>query len=364
MRKILFIQLVFLLIACTSNSQVERESRSNPSKNEISPVTEWRFAVISDLNKSYGSTDYDAPTKKAVQYISDSQNKIQFAISTGDMVAGQKSGLNYKAMWESFHKTVTRPLKQSGIALYPSPGNHDAYRTYATEREHYENSWKSEDILPVNQQFELLSDVPQDYPFAYAFKVGPALFVALDATDARPLTSEDVDWLESVLIKNRSVKHKFVFGHVPLLPFAFDKETEYLARGSQSFLEKLEKLFEDYDVSVLFTGHSHVYYPGQRSGKTQFISVPLLGSGARYLIQKQGQTQRSETGFLVVSYKETGELKIQSLRASDFSEIQDEQMPEWLDLPASNIKGCKSCTQFPRAMFLDTNKRIIYKRRN
>ena len=36
-------------------------------------------------------------------------------LSTGDMVAGEKAGLNYQAMRDSFHEVVTLPLAESGI---------------------------------------------------------------------------------------------------------------------------------------------------------------------------------------------------------------------------------------------------------
>ncbi|MBL9057575.1 MAG: hypothetical protein JNJ84_15015, partial [Rhodobacteraceae bacterium] len=47
-----------------------------------------RIAVISDLNGSYGSTDYGQPVSGAVARII--ALKPDLVISTGDMVAGQR----------------------------------------------------------------------------------------------------------------------------------------------------------------------------------------------------------------------------------------------------------------------------------
>ena len=366
MKSLFFIIFVLSNLSCSSQTTtLENDLQPIEGSQGLESVEEkvWRFAIISDLNKSYGSKDYDEPTNKAVDYILNKKNNIDFVISTGDMVAGQKSGLDYLGMWEAFHNTVTRPLKKEGVALYPSPGNHDAYRTRAIERKHYYDSWVKEDITNVNPSFSLVKEVGHDYPFSYAYTMGSALFISLDATDVRPLGEEDIVWLEKVLEKEKDKKHKFIYGHVPLLPFAFKKEKEYLARGSFDFLNKMEDLLEKYKVSVFFTGHSHVYYPGKRKGSTQYISVPLLGSGARYLIQKQGLTKRSKTGFLVVEYSESGDLKIESLRSQDYSVIQDVELPEWLDMPRSNFGSCSGCSSFPSSMFLNSKKRIIYQRR-
>lgn len=47
-----------------------------------------RIVVISDINGSYGSTEYNPRVKQAVERIQDMQPDL--VISAGDMVAGQK----------------------------------------------------------------------------------------------------------------------------------------------------------------------------------------------------------------------------------------------------------------------------------
>lgn len=59
-----------------------------------------RVVVISDLNGSYGSTDYSSHVSRAVSRIK--EIKPDVILITGDMVAGMKNGLNYQAMWDSF----------------------------------------------------------------------------------------------------------------------------------------------------------------------------------------------------------------------------------------------------------------------
>ena len=93
-----------------------------------------RVYVISDLNGSYGSTNYSSKVREAIKFIIN--RGADLVISTGDHVAGQKRGLNYQAMWDSFHQLVTIPLSKEKIPFLPSPGNHDAsgYSQFHKER--------------------------------------------------------------------------------------------------------------------------------------------------------------------------------------------------------------------------------------
>lgn len=354
-----------------SLSETEEESQQNQKDvdeevenphEEETPNKKYRFAIISDLNGSFGSKAYGRDVSRAVDYIVDDANGIDFTISTGDMVAGQKSNLDYEGMWESFHTAVTRRLLSNEIPLFPSPGNHDASISRKTERGHYNKSWINESSTSIAKDFKYVEGVEQNFPFQYAFTIGKALFIALDNTDTKPWSDESHQWISDVLDKNQKLSPKFVFGHVPILPFAFNKETEYLSRGSSSFLKKVEDLFEEFKVDVFFSGHSHVYYPGHRDRYTEYISVPLLGSGTRFLMSKQTELKRSKRGFLTIEFDSKGQWDLEHRSSSDYSLIEDSGFPLSLDMPDFNSSKCKSCTSFPNSHFLDANKRIIYRR--
>ena len=322
------------------------------------------FAVISDLNGSYGSTSYSSSVKKAVGALTSKSIDVEFVISTGDMVAGQKSGLNYQAMWDGFHKNVTNPLFSAGIPFFPSPGNHDAYISRKTERDIYQRNWLGKNNPLSNIEFSWVKGVSQNYPFQYAFKVGNGLFISIDNTNPTPWKDSTLKWLEEVLHKESKAKFKIVYGHIPLLPFAFKKETEYLARGNQQFLEAVESLFEEYQVTAFLSGHSHVYYPGARDNHTRFISVPLLGSGTRYLIGLN-PNQRSETGFLVFEYDDQSEnWSFRHYGAKDLKIVSDLNFPEEIRMPKNNGSLCKGCQNFPVQHFLESSRRVLYRRQD
>lgn len=317
----------------------------------------FRFAVISDMNKSYGSTSYGDDLYKAIHYIKEShhENHLPLVLTTGDMVAGQKRGLDYKKMWDAFHEAVTYPLKKDGILLAPSPGNHDAspYPRFKIEREHYKETWTNS----KNHLSKLKILEPHNYPFYYAFTYESALFISLDATQPKKLPTEQFEWLQSLLDNHQDKNLKVVFGHIPLYPFAFGRAHEYMQRSHSP--SNLENLFETYKVDLFLSGHHHVYYPGHRKGHTAYISVPLLGSGPRKLLSESSHT--AQKGFLIIEYH-NNRLDIKAIDTSNMSLISHHSLPERIQVPKQNSSSCRSCSSFPKTHFLDSSIRSLYHR--
>jgi 3',5'-cyclic AMP phosphodiesterase CpdA len=235
------------------------------------------------MNGAYGSTSYvqsvDEAVKKAVELAPD------LVISTGDMVAGQKAGLNYAAMWKAFHETVTDPLALAGIPFAPTPGNHDASGSpgFANERAVYTAQWTAR-----KPKVDFLDD--SGYPFRYSFARGPALFISLDATTVGPLSSEQKRWVESQLVAGAAFPVKIVYGHVPLYAFTHGRETETLKDPA------FETMLKDHGVTMFISGHHHGYYPGKRTS-LRLVSTSCLGDGPRPLI---GTSTASKRSFLVL----------------------------------------------------------------
>lgn len=377
--RILILLLFFSLVQCSHSKPADQSTQDSSDQsdqgygedpndgNDVGDkpdpvVKNYRFGIISDMNGSYGSKSYSRDVKNAVGFITDETSKIDFVISTGDMVAGQKSGLDYRGMWEAFHSSVTRPMIKSEIPIFPSPGNHDAHIGRQTERKHYEESWEKEDPLSVAKNMQMVEGVEQNFPFQYAFRVGAALFISVDDTAVKAWSDSTLSWMEDVLEKESDAKLRFVYGHVPILPFAFKKETEYASRGNLTFLRKIENLFDKYKVDVFFSGHSHVYYPGRRDRHTEYVSVPLLGSGSRYHISRKSGLARSPKAFLVVEFDSKGNWSLVQRESDNFEVLDDELFPEVIDMPSGNTSKCQRCSQFPSSHFLDSSERIIYRR--
>lgn len=271
---------------------------------EAQTVKPYQVVVLSDLNGSYGSTTYKPRVHDAVNWITQTL-KPQVVISTGDMIAGQRKGLEYLSMWRAFHKTVTTPLTKAGIPFAPSPGNHDAsgYRAFRSERRLYMKQWDAH-----RPKVNFVEDTY--YPLYYAYTVGPALFVSLDDTLVGDLGTPQRLWLEGVLKQHKDKALTFVYGHLPLFPVAQGREHEILHDP------KLEKMLKRYNVNAFISGHHHAYYPGKRDG-LGLVHTGCLGSGPRKLV---GDTQRSLPSAVVLRFNAQGQWSVEAYTGSGMTQ--------------------------------------------
>lgn len=264
-----------------------------------------RVAVIGDLNGGYGARTYGDAVHAAVDRLVALSPDL--VLSTGDMVAGQRRGLDYEGMWAGFHAAVSDRLVESGVPFAVSPGNHDAsgYARYAHERDVYVAQWEAR-----RPDVEMVDD--SQYPLRYSFRVGPAFFVALDATTVGPLDPAQRAWLDGQLAAAREPV-RVVFGHVPLHPFAIGRERETLGDA------ELEEILVRHGVDVFVSGHHHAYYPGRR-GAMRFVSTACLGGGPRPLL---GQTERSERSVLMLEIDERGVRSVEAYAGERFDRRVD-----------------------------------------
>lgn len=325
---------------------------------------QWKVAVISDMNQGYGSTSYRDSLKTAIKNIV--SEKADLVLSTGDMVAGQKKGLDYAAMWTSFNAHVTEPLAKAKIPLLPSAGNHDASagQAFRSERDLYVKNFKNYNPDRFAQSgLVFLQNVKQNYPLHYAMNLGPALFIALDATASGPLIHDQINWLREVLQKSSAYKIKIIFGHMPLYPFAFNRAHDFIGWGDSDYALKLEKLLQEHQVTYYLSGHHHVYYPARRHGKIRYVSVPLLGTGNRTLLTQNRDAQKlAPEGFLYLTFNEKGEHTLKALASPSLQEVETETLPEKISIPLKSAKDCKGCSDFPEVLFLDKKIRTLYER--
>lgn len=283
-----------------------------------------QIAVISDLNGSYGSTDYSRNVHKAVEAIIELSPDV--VLSTGDMVAGQRrpalSKAEVRAMWRSFHAVVTEPLARAGIPLAATPGNHDgsAYRGFEAERKIYEDEWKAR-----RPQLQFVD--AENYPFFYAFDVGSARIVSIDATRIGPIDAYQMRALETVFAGAGPAR--IVFSHIPLWPFTVERENEIIGDPA------LERLLDRKEVDLYLSGHHHAFYPGQIE-TFSVISQAELGGGSRRLIGAELPGPKSIT---LLDIARDGTIRVSTLKGPDFQiPIDVRTLPERLDTPERVIR--------------------------
>jgi predicted phosphodiesterase len=269
-----------------------------------------RVAVISDLNGTYGSTDYAATVDAAVDRIL--ALRPDLVISTGDMVAGQRrphlERTAVERMWRAFHDRVSERLAEAGVPLAVTPGNHDgsAYPGFALERAIYAEQW-----TPRRPAVRFLDG--DAYPYHYAFAVGDVLFVALDATRVGKLPATQMAWLRRVLARHgQDFRRRVLFSHLPLWPFAHGREREHIGDPV------LQALLEEARVDLYLSGHHHAFYPGSKGG-VAFVSQACLGAGPRRLL---GAPARSDRALTLIDFSH-GPPRITAYRAPAFDTAID-----------------------------------------
>jgi len=166
----------------------------------------------------------------------------QMAILVGDNLYGSERPQDFQKKFEQPYK----PLLDAGVKFYASLGNHDA-----REQRYYK---------PFNMDGKLY----------YSFKAPKqdVRFIALESTYPVP---EQITWLENEL-KNAKEAWKIVFFHHPLYSSGKTHGSELKLRDT------LEPMFAKYNVSVVFTGHDHIY---ERVKPQQGIVYFVAGSGGQ-----------------------------------------------------------------------------------
>lgn len=319
--------IFFLVVSACSAAPVEPAPNLRETKvEEVAPPKEiappvqpksepraFRVAVVSDLNSSYGSLEYTPEVHETVRWLSE-ESRPDLVLSTGDMVAGMRRGLDYRAMWDSFLGNVVQPLDP--IPFLPTPGNHDGAPNFAEEREEYLKTW-----TPRKPELNWVSD--ESWPTQYAFRFGGVLFISLDFSTVRWLDEEERVWLEDLL---KDSERSVIFTHVPLHPIAAGRSREATRDRA------LEELLRRYPVTLIH-GHHHAYFRHRHNGIST-ISMPCLGTGARKL---QGQGDAAENGVVILEFDD--EEFADTLVAAPSFETRDlSTLPSTLDWEDSSIE--------------------------
>ncbi len=171
--------------------------------------------------------------------------KFPLMILVGDNLYGSERPQDFRLKFEEPYKL----LLDNKVVFQASLGNHDA-------RE--QRSYK-----PFNMNDQLY----------YSFKA-PAQNVRFFALESTYPVPEQIVWFEKEL-KNSNEDWKIAYFHHPLYSSAG-------RHGSDTSLRsKLEPLLVQYNVSVVFTGHDHVY---ERVKPQKDVTYFVVGSGGQMAV--------------------------------------------------------------------------------
>jgi hypothetical protein len=260
------------------------------------PRRDVRLVVISDLNSSYGSTDYEPEVDKGITLIPFWNPDL--VICGGDMVAGQDPSLSedqLKAMWAAFDAHIAAPLRQVNLPFGFTIGNHDASGArssageflFERERQVASDYWNAPDHDPGLEFIDR-----DEFPFYYTFRFNDIFFLTWDGSTST-IPQDKLDWVKQAFEspEAQNAKMRVLIGHLPLYAVATGRDApgEVMTNADQ-----LREMLEQHQVHTYISGHHHAYYPAHK-GNLQLLHMGLLGAGPRAYIDSDLPPRKSLT---------------------------------------------------------------------
>ena len=239
-----FISIFFILTGIAASADQDQPQ----TLAELGKVsTKFSFIVLGD-NRA-GDPACDAVYQKLLSLAV--LRQPAFIVNTGDLI-DKPGNPGHWSRFRELSKIVTMPY-------FLTVGNHDIHPEVAGS----EQTYKDQVDLPGNELY-------------YSFTAGNSLFVVLDSSlkgEEKKIIKEQLAWLDDVLAASTH-KHKFVFVHVPL--FSEQGKGKHSGNNLDRYPEerdRLHALFVKYDVTMVFSGHEHIY-----SRKTIY-GIPYIITG-------------------------------------------------------------------------------------
>lgn len=224
------------------------------ARQSVLPLKEGsvRFLVIGDMGTGE-SAQYDVAARMAELR---KTFPFNFVITVGDNIYGGKSPHDFAKKFEDPYKA----LLDGGVKFYASLGNHD---------------------IPAEEYYKPFNMNGKRY---YDFDQGNVRFLALDSNYMDP---DQLKWVEDEL-KNSNATWKIPFFHHPLY-------SSGATHGSSLELRRrLEPLFVEDGVRVVFSGHDHIY---ERTKPQQGIYYFVEGSAGELRKGDLRQASFEAAGF-------------------------------------------------------------------
>jgi 3',5'-cyclic AMP phosphodiesterase CpdA len=221
-----------------------------------------RFMVMGDTGTG-DSGQYETAREMAALR---QQFPFEFVVMVGDNIYGSDSAADYNKKFETPYK----PLLDAGVKFYAALGNHDN---------------------PNQASYALFNMGGQRY---YTFRASPGGVSKLThggvrffAIDSNYLKKDQLDWLDKELGSSGS-DWKICFFHHPLYSSGKTHGSALETRAT------LEPIFIKDGVSVVLTGHDHIY---ERIKPEQGIQHFVIGSGGSLRRGDLARTELTEKGY-------------------------------------------------------------------
>jgi len=197
-----------------------------------------KFAVLGD----FGTGDRPQYELAAQMAATHKRFPFELVVLVGDNIYGSERPQDFKKKFEDPYK----PLLDAGVKFYASLGNHDA-------RE---------------QRYYKLFNMGGRLYYSFKASKQDVKFFALETTYPVP---EQLTWIEAEL-EDAGEAWKIAYFHHPLYSSGGRHGSDLKLR------ETLEPLFTQHNVSIVLTGHDHLY---ERTKPQQGITYFVAGSGGK-----------------------------------------------------------------------------------
>ncbi|MGB9980129.1 metallophosphoesterase family protein [Methanobacterium sp.] len=264
---ILVLLLIYGLVSYYYTVNVNNEN-SNWNYNELQKISKnesnFSFAVYGD----------SANSDKRFGHLIHSLNEknVLFSIDNGDLTtSGTSRQFGYFLI----------EIKQLKAPVLTNIGNHDLYS--GDNESNYIN---------------MFGDT------YYSFAEKNSYFIVLDDANS-DMDSNQINWLKNELKKSQKYKYRFIFMHIPLYDPRYNSTGEGLSLGNSTTAKTLNDVFDESNITMLFTSHIHGYFRGMW-GKTPFITTGGAGSPLSKPPAGVSSTQNYFYNYVLVNVTDKG----------------------------------------------------------
>ncbi|MEM6351425.1 MAG: metallophosphoesterase [Cyanobacteria bacterium P01_D01_bin.14] len=294
-----------------------------------------RAVVLSDMNSSYGSTDYRAEVLEGVRLLPEWQPDL--VICAGDMIAGQSVALTrpeVDAMWTAFDEKILTPIREMGYPYALTLGNHDA-SSYQFKGEYVfdiDRAAAADYWAPYIDRLDLQYVDKAGFPFYYSFKQNDIFYMIWDASSAN-VAAEQVAWADATLASEaaQSAKLRIAMGHLPMYAVSQGRDRAGEILNSP---DALRELLERHHVHTYISGHHHVYFPGHVN-ELEFLHCGALGSGPRTWLNRTDAAFQTLTVMDI--FFDTGEVTYTTYNMNNRELVTLEQLPRQIVGPTGRV---------------------------
>lgn len=270
---------VVLIIAAFFSTALSQETKSD-KRGLI-------FAVIGDT----GTGDKAQMAVAQQMVMQREKHPFDFVLMLGDNIYERGEERYIKPRFEEPYKA----LLAAGVQFYAVLGNHDIIRgtEFQTNYKHFN--------MGGNRY----------YHFAKSAKQQKDHLIEFFALDTNELDAKQAGWLEEKLKASRA-KWKVAFSHHSIFSSS-RMHPPYLGLRKQ-----LAPLYEKYDVSAVFGGHSHCYERVKPQGGVQYFTQGASGEIKRRTLNRQSPLfdagEDMVNSFLIIEVTHD-EMKVEAIAA-------------------------------------------------